>query len=56
MISLVILSKSRITWILLPRTTYKTIALILVCLVEEIIVVVVIIEDYIILLLLFYIP
>jgi hypothetical protein len=44
------------TWILLPRTTYKTIALILACLVEEATIVVVVVEDRIILLLLFYIP
>jgi hypothetical protein len=56
MISLVILLRSRITWILLPRTTYETIALILVYLVEEIIVIVVMVEDRIILLLLLYIP
>jgi hypothetical protein len=56
MISLVILSRSRITWILLLRITYKTIALILVRLVEEIIIVVVVVEDYIILLLLLRIP
>jgi hypothetical protein len=56
MISLVILSRSRITWILLLRTTHKTIALILARLVEEAIVVVVVVEDRIILLLLLYIP
>jgi hypothetical protein len=55
MISLVILSRLRITWILLLRITYKTIALILGCFVEEVIVIVVIIEDHIIILLLFYI-
>jgi hypothetical protein len=56
MISLVILSRSRITWILLPRTTYETIALILARLVEEVIVVIIVIEDHIILLLLLRIP
>jgi hypothetical protein len=56
MISLVILSRSRITWILLPRITHEIIILILVYLVEEAIVVVIIVEDHIILLLLFYIP
>jgi hypothetical protein len=56
MISLVILSRSKITWILLPRIIYETIALILVRLVEEAIVVVVVVEDRIILLLLLYIP
>jgi hypothetical protein len=56
MISLVILSRSRITWILLPRTTYKTIVLILARLVEETIIIVVVVEDRIILLLLFYTP
>jgi hypothetical protein len=53
MISLVILLRSRITWILLPRTTHETIALILARLVEEVIVIVVVIEDHIILLLLY---
>jgi hypothetical protein len=56
MISLVILSRSRITWILLPRITYETIALILAYLVEETIIIVIIVKDHIILLLLFYIP
>jgi hypothetical protein len=56
MILLVILLRSRITWILLPRTTHETIALILARLVEEATIVVVVVEDYIILLLLFYIP
>jgi hypothetical protein len=56
MISLVILSRSRITWISLPRITHETIALILACLVEEITIVVVIVEDRIILLLLLRIP
>jgi hypothetical protein len=56
MISLVILSRSRITWISLPRTIYKTIVLILARLVKEAIVVVVVVEDRIILLLLLYIP
>jgi hypothetical protein len=56
MISLVILLRSRITWILLPRTTYEIIALILARLVEEITVVVVVVEDHIILLLLLRIP
>jgi hypothetical protein len=56
MISLVILLRSRITWILLPRITYETIALILARLVEEVTIVVIIIEDYIILLLLLHIP
>jgi hypothetical protein len=56
MILLVVLSKSRITWILLLRITYEIIALILVYLVEEIIIVVVIIKDRTIILLLFYIP
>jgi hypothetical protein len=56
MISLVILSKSRITWILLPRTTHKTIALILARLVKEAIVIIIIVKDRIILLLLLYIP
>jgi hypothetical protein len=53
MISLVILSRSRITWISLPRTTHETIALMLACLVEEAIVVVVVVEDRTILLLLY---
>jgi hypothetical protein len=56
MILLVILSRSRITWILLPRATHETIALILVRLVEETIIVIIIIEDRIIIILLFYIP
>jgi hypothetical protein len=56
MILLVILSRSRITWILLPRTTYEIITLILARLVEEVIIIVIIIKDYIILLLLLRIP
>jgi hypothetical protein len=56
MISLVILLRSRIIWILLPRTTYKTIALILARLVEEVIIIVIVVEDHIIILLLFCIP
>jgi hypothetical protein len=52
MILLVILSRSRITWILLPRITYGTIVLILVYLVEETIIIVVVVEDRILLLLL----
>jgi hypothetical protein len=56
MISLVILLRSRITWILLSRTTYEIIALILARLVEETTIMVVVVEDRIILLLLFYIP
>jgi hypothetical protein len=55
-ISLVILLRSRITWILLLRTTHETIVLILARLVEEVIVIVVVVEDRIILLLLFYTP
>jgi hypothetical protein len=55
MILLVILLRSRITWILLLKITYETIALILVYLVEEVIIVVIIVEDHIILLL-FRIP
>jgi hypothetical protein len=53
MILLVILLRSRITWISLPRTTHETIALMLACLVEEAIVVVVVVEDRTILLLLY---
>jgi hypothetical protein len=56
MISLVILSRSRITWILLLRITYETIVLILARLVEEVTIVIIVVEDRIILLLLFYIP
>jgi hypothetical protein len=56
MILLVILSRSRITWILLPRTTYEIITLILACLVEETIIIIIVVEDRIILLLLLYIP
>jgi hypothetical protein len=56
MISLVILLRSRMTWISLPRITHETITLILACLVEEVIVVVVVVEDRIILLLLLRIP
>jgi hypothetical protein len=55
-ILLVILSRSRIIWISLLRTTYKTIVLILARLVEEAIVVVVIIEDRIITLILLHVP
>jgi hypothetical protein len=56
MILLVILLRSRITWISLPRITYETIALILARLVEEAIIVVIVVEDRTILLLLLYTP
>jgi hypothetical protein len=56
MIFLVILLRLRITWISLPRTTYKVIALILVYLVEEATIVIIMAEDRIILLLLLYTP
>jgi hypothetical protein len=43
-------------WILLPRITHETVALILARLVEEAIIVVIVVEDHIIILLLLYIP
>jgi hypothetical protein len=55
MILLIILLRSRITWILLPRITHETIALILAHLVEEVIIIIIIVEDHTIILLLLYI-